>query len=91
MAGNAKPTVTLAFRVRREKAAALEKLAESADRDRSWLLEQALDAYLLNQAWQIEAIEEGIAAADAGEKVSHARVREWLLSWGKEDELEPPR
>jgi predicted transcriptional regulator len=84
------PTVTLAFRVHREKAAALEKLAESTDRDRSWLLEQALDEYLLNQAWQIEALEEGIADADAGRMVPHEKMREWLLSWGKEDELEPP-
>ena len=84
------PTVTLAFRVRREKAAALENLAESTDRDKSWLLEQALDEYLINQAWQIEALEEGIADADAGRMVPHEKMREWLLSWGKEDELEPP-
>ena len=86
----ASPTVTLAFRVRREKAAALEKLAESTDRDKSWLLEQALDQYLVDQAWQIEALEEGIADADAGRMVPHEKMREWLLSWGKEDELEPP-
>ena len=86
----ASPTVTLAFRVRREKAAALENLAESTDRDKSWLLEQALDEYLINQAWQIEALEEGIADADAGRMVPHEKMREWLLSWGKEDELEPP-
>ena len=86
----ARPTVTLAFRVPREKAAALEQLATSTERDKSWLLEQALDQYLLSQAWQIEAIEEGIADAEAGRMIPHDKMREWLLSWGKDGEIEPP-
>ncbi len=84
------PTVTLAFRVPGEKAAALEKLAESTERDKSWLLERALDEYLVNQAWQIAAIEEGIADAEAGRMIPHEEMRAWLLTWGQEGELEPP-
>lgn len=83
-------SITLSFRVSPEKAKALEQLAASTDRPRAWLLERALDDYLLDQAWQIQVIEEGLAAAEAGQKVSHTQVREWLLSWGKEDEREPP-
>ena len=83
-------TVTLAFRVPPKKAAALEKLSQSTERPKAWLLEQALDEYLLEQAWQIEAIEKGIAHAEAGRMIPHERVREWLLSWGTEDELDPP-
>ena len=83
-------TVTLAFRVPSMKAAALEKLARSTERPKAWLLEQALDEYLLDQAWQIEAIEEGIADAEAGRMIPHERVVEWLESWGTENELEPP-
>ncbi len=83
-------TVTISFRVSSEKADALERLSRSTDRPKSWLLEQALEQYLLDQAWQIEAIEAGVKAAEAGDIVSHERVREWLMSWGKEDEREPP-
>ena len=83
-------TVTLAFRVPPEKAAALDKLSKSTERPKAWLLEQALDEYLLDQAWQIEAIEEGIADAEAGRMIPHERVVEWLESWGTENELEPP-
>ena len=83
-------TVVLSVRVSAEKAAAIDKLAKSTDRSKQWLLEQAVDAYLLSQSWQIEMVEEGLAAADAGDKVPHERVRAWLKSWGKEDELEPP-
>ena len=36
------------------------------------------------------AVEAGVASADAGRVVSYAKVREWLLSWGKPGELPAP-
>lgn len=83
-------TVTLSFRVSPEKAEALEKLSRSTERPKAWLLERALEGYLRDQAWQITAVEEGIAAAEAGETVAHEEVRDWLSSWGREDERDPP-
>ncbi len=83
------PTETLAFRVAREKAEILKRLARSTERDKSWHLEKALDEYLVNQAWQIAAIEEGLADAEAGRMVPHDEVRAWLLSWGDKDERDP--
>lgn len=38
----------------------------------------------------LEAVEEGLADLDAGRTVPYERVRKWLLSWGSENELEPP-
>jgi predicted transcriptional regulator len=83
-------TVTLSFRVAPDKVDALEKLSRATDRPKSWLLERALDDYLLDQAWQIGAIEEGMKAAEGGDVISHAEVREWLMTWGKQEEREPP-
>ena len=83
-------SVMLSFRVSGEKATVLERLAKSTDRSKSWLLERALDDYLESQAWQVAAIEEGRADIDAGRVISHEDMRKWLLSWGKDDELEPP-
>ena len=87
--GNAK-TRAISLRIQTEKIRRLERLAEATDRPRSWHLEQALDAYLERQAWQIAHIEEGVADADAGRTVPHERIREWLQAWGSEDEPEPP-
>lgn len=84
------PSETLAFRVSREKAEILKKLVQSTERDKSWHLEKALDEYLVNQAWQIAAIEQGLDDSEAGRMVSHDQIRAWLLSWGQEDECEPP-
>lgn len=38
----------------------------------------------------IAAVEEGIAAADAGRTIPYEVVRKWLLSWGTDNELPPP-
>lgn len=83
-------SVSLSFRVSPEKAAELQSLAETTDRSKSWLLEQALERYLEEQAWQLAKIDEGLADLEAGRVIEHERVVAWLKSWGKPDELDPP-
>lgn len=39
----------------------------------------------------IAAVEEGIAAAREGRTVPYEEVRRWLLSWGTDNELPPPK
>jgi predicted transcriptional regulator len=39
----------------------------------------------------LAAVEEGIADADAGRMIPYEKVRRWLLSWGTDKELPPPR
>ena len=38
----------------------------------------------------VEAVREGIEAADAGRTVPYEDVRRWVLSWGTPEELPPP-
>jgi predicted transcriptional regulator len=57
---------------------ALDRLAERTDRSRSSLIAQAVQDYVALNAWQIEKIETGIAAADRGDFASDeelARIR----------------
>ncbi|MAF94779.1 MAG: CopG family transcriptional regulator [Rhodospirillaceae bacterium] len=81
---------TLSVRVDPKKARAIDKLARATDRPRSWHLEQALDAYLEAQAWQVERVQEGLAELGAGKSVAHEDVAAWLSRWGTSDEGEPP-
>jgi len=83
-------SVSLSFRVSAEKAAALDKLANATERPRSWLLEKALESYLETQAWQVAHVEQGAADFRAGRYYDHDVMKEWLLSWGTDNELEPP-
>jgi predicted transcriptional regulator len=67
---------TEAFTVRAESDIVhqLDHLADSLDRSRNYLVNQALKEYLEQHAWQIEKITQGIAAADRGELVDHDEV-----------------
>jgi predicted transcriptional regulator len=64
---------TEAFTVRAERDIVhkLDNLAESLDRSRNYLVNQAIKEYLETHAWQVEKINQGIAAADRGELVAH--------------------
>ena len=65
---------TVSFRTDSRKVEALDALASVYDRDRSYLLNEAVDNYLDLQQYHIELIEEGVRQADAGELVDHSDV-----------------
>ncbi len=75
-------TEVVTVRLRPEVKARLKVLAEATERTPAYLVSQAIEAYLTEQEWQIEAIREGIAAADQGEFASEERVREVFGQWG---------
>ena len=57
---------------------ALDALASVYDRDRSYLLNEAVDNYLDLQQHHIELVEKGIRQADAGELVDHSDVEKMV-------------
>ena len=61
-----------AFTVRLDETtlAELDQLAKKTERSRSWLVTQAVQDYVALNAWQMEKIEAGIAAADQGDFAS---------------------
>jgi len=36
-------------------------------------------------------VEEGIDSLNSGRRISYEKIRRWLLSWGTENELPPPK
>ena len=78
-------SVPLSLRISADKALRIKALAKATDRPKSWLLEQALDAYLESQAWQVARIERGLAEVRRGEAVPHQAAAEWLAGWGGGD------
>jgi predicted transcriptional regulator len=66
-------------------------IAVALDRPKSWVIEQAVKDYVAVQAWQLEAIDEGIRAADAGQVAAHEDVAAWVRSWGQACELPTPK
>ena len=72
---------TVSFRLDSSKVEALDTLAESLDRDRTWLLNEAVAAYLDVQEWQVRHIRESIRQADGGQFVGHDQVRKMAGKW----------
>ncbi len=72
---------TVSFRLPQDKVAALDALADSLARDRTYLLSEAVDAYLDTQRWHLEQIQAGVAEADAGALVSHDKVKTMAAKW----------
>ncbi|MDF5725942.1 MAG: CopG family ribbon-helix-helix protein [Rhizonema sp. PD37] len=70
----------------------LEALAASTNRSKSWLAAQAIAAYVEEQSWQIQQIQEAVALADSDKAVwvESPDVDVWLTSWGTENELPAP-
>jgi predicted transcriptional regulator len=57
---------TVSFRLGVEKVAELDELGKAQARDRTFLLNEAVDAYLDMQRWQLAHIEESIRQAHSG-------------------------
>ena len=63
-------TKAVTFRMDDDKLDFLDQLAKSKDRDRSHLINQAVENYLEVKRWHIEQIEKAVAEADAGDFAS---------------------
>ncbi len=68
-------SISLSFRTEEEKRDQLDRLAESLDRNRNWVINEAIDAYLDLHKWQLEQIERGIRDTQEGRVYSTAQVR----------------
>jgi predicted transcriptional regulator len=66
-----KPTLSdpITLRVPKDILEDIEKIAETADRSRSWVIVRALKYYLLNEGSDILEIREGEEQIDRGETV----------------------
>ncbi|HEY9752586.1 MAG TPA: CopG family transcriptional regulator [Coleofasciculaceae cyanobacterium] len=63
------------FRLDREKRTALDTIAAGIDRDRSYVINEAISLYLKMHQWQVEEIQKGIAEADAGDFAQEEEVQ----------------
>jgi predicted transcriptional regulator len=64
----------LTVRMDQDRIESLDKVAEGLDRDRTYVVTQAIDAFLDVHKWQIAYIEEAMREAQAGEFASDAEV-----------------
>lgn len=74
---------TVTFRIETEKKEAVDALAGVLDRDRSYILNEAITAYLDTHRWHLEHIQEGLRQAKAGRFATERQVKRALARWRK--------
>ncbi len=74
---------TITFRVDAQKRKALDAIAAGMDRDRSYVLNEAISNYLEVHQWQVAHIKEGLRQADAGEFAKDSKVSSAFARWRK--------
>jgi predicted transcriptional regulator len=71
-------STTVTVRLASETKRKLDKLARATGRSKSFLTHHAILTYLETEAWQMNAIHEGLRQADAGGFIEHSAVkRKW--------------
>ena len=87
---NKHETRPVTIRISAGKVEDLDELAAATDRTRAWHVEQALDAYLDLQSWQVRHIAKGLAQLEAGKGIPQEEIEAELDTWG-DDEAGPDR
>ena len=72
---------TVSFRLDARKVKALDTIAKSVRRDRTFLLDEAVQYYIHLHEWQLKQIQESIVEADAGRLLDHAQVKKIVREW----------
>jgi predicted transcriptional regulator len=67
-------TITIGARISEQLDRDLRTLAVATGRSKSWLVAEALKSYVETEREFIEAVEQGIRAADEGRLVDHEDV-----------------
>ena len=65
---------TISVRVNEEKAKLLDFLSSELNRSKNYLVNQAIDRYLENEAYHTQQLLESIHEADEGKLISHEKV-----------------
>lgn len=73
--------VNVTVRLDPDTVAFLDKLAEVEDRDRSYMIKQAVANFVRLHRWQIEEIEKAVKEADAGLFASEEEVEKCFGKW----------
>jgi predicted transcriptional regulator len=84
-------SATLSIRLKPEIKKRLAKLAEITGRSSNFLISDAVESYVADQERMLAEIRRADRQVKSGHYVAHEDMKAWLLSWGTDRELPPPR
>jgi predicted transcriptional regulator len=84
-------SATLSIRLKPEIKKRLAKLAEVTGRSSNFLISDAVESYVADQERMLAEIRRADRQVKSGHYVAHEDMKAWLLSWGTDRELPPPK
>ena len=84
------PSKVTSIRLDPETISRLDTMAKAMDRPRSWLMAYAIQQFVEQEEWIVEAVRQGIRSAEQGRTVAHDDVAAWVNSWGSKRERKRP-
>jgi predicted transcriptional regulator len=84
-------SATLSVRLKPETKKRLAKLAKASGRSSNFLISDAVESYVADQERMLGEIRQAERQVKSGHFVRHEDMKAWLLSWGTDRELPPPK
>ncbi len=84
-------SATLSIRLRPDIKKRLAKLAKASGRSSNFLISDAVESYVADHERLMAETRLGDRQAKSGHYVRHEDMKAWLLSWGTDRELPPPK
>jgi len=74
--------VNVTFRMGKKRVEALDELGKCYDRDRSYLVNEAVEEYLARREWQLEEVKRALAEVAEGKFLTEEEFLRDVASWG---------
>ena len=71
-------SVVVTARIDPQLSERIDRLAQRLDRSRAWLIQQAIERYVGEEAAFLDFVQEGVDAADRGELLRQDEMQAWL-------------
>jgi predicted transcriptional regulator len=82
---------TLSVRLKPAIKKRLAKLAKASGRSSNFLISDAVESYVADHERMLAEIRQADRQVQSGHYIRHEDMKVWLLSWGTDRELCPPK
>jgi predicted transcriptional regulator len=73
--------VNVTFRMGKDRIKVLDELGKSYDRDRSYIVNEAVEEYLARREWQLEEVRRALAEVEEGKFLTDEEFEADLKTW----------
>jgi predicted transcriptional regulator len=84
-------SATLSIRLKSETKKRLAKLAKASGRSSNFLISDAVETYVADQERMLAEVRQANRQVQSGHYIKREDMKAWLLSWGTDQELPPPK